>query len=120
LAGQAHHETRSGHDDTKAPSEKSFGITFACVFALLSAWLFYRHGFGLKLVATAVLAVAFLATAYAAPYVLRPLNIVWLKFGLLLHRVVNPVIMGLLFFIVFTPMGMLMRLFGADLLRLKA
>ena len=46
---------------------------------------------------------------------LRPLNLIWLKFGLLLHKIVNPIVMGLLFYVVFTPMGFIMRLAGKDL-----
>jgi hypothetical protein len=53
------------------------------------------------------------------PAVLHPLNLIWLKFGLLLHRVVNPVIMALLFFGTVLPTGLVMRMLGKDLLRLK-
>lgn len=119
MARTGHHDYRDDRNDASAPSEKSFGVTFACVFALLSAWLFYRHGIGVWPVMTTLAALGFLAAAFAAPAVLRPLNLLWLKFGLLLHRVINPLIMGLLFFLVFTPMGLAMRLFGADLLRLR-
>lgn len=119
MAGGQHHERGGASEEVKVPTERSFGVTFACVFALLSAWLFYRQGLAAWPVAIAALALAFLGLAYGAPYVLRPLNLLWLKFGLLLHRVVNPLIMGLLFFLVFTPMGVGMRLFGGDLLRLK-
>ncbi len=114
-----HHEYAGNREEVKAPSEKSFGVTFACVFGLLSALQFYRLGIAVWPVVTSVAALGFLATAFAAPAVLRPLNLVWLKFGMLLHRIVNPVVMGLLFFGVFTPMGLIMRLFGADLLRLR-
>ncbi len=114
-----HHEYAGTRDEVKAPSEKSFGVTFACVFGLLSALQFYRLGIAVWPVVTSMAALGFLATAFAAPTVLRPLNLVWLKFGMLLHRIVNPVIMGLRFFGVFTPMGLIMRLFGGDLLRLR-
>ena len=114
-----HHEYAGNRDEVKAPSEKSFGVTVACVFGLLSALQFYRLGIAVWPVVTSVAALGFLATAFAAPAVLRPLNLVWLKFGMLLHRIVNPIVMGLLFFGVFTPMGLIMRLFGADLLRLR-
>ena len=114
-----HHYYRDDRSNVKAPSEKSFGVTFACVFALLSAWQFYQNGMGIWPVLTTLSALGFLSAAFAAPTVLRPLNLLWLKFGLLLHRVINPLILGLLFFLVFTPMGLAMRLFGADLLRLR-
>ena len=64
-------------------------------------------------------AFAFFAVAFIMPEALRPLNRLWMRFGMLLHRVLNPVILGILFFAVFTPMGLVMRLFGADLLRLR-
>ena len=61
----------------------------------------------------------FLACALVCPAVLKPLNWAWFRFGLLLHAVVNPIVMGLLFFVAVTPTGWIMRLRGKDLLRLK-
>jgi hypothetical protein len=120
VTGEIHHENLRDGSTVKAPSEKSFGVTFACVFGLLSGWQFYSHGVSFWAVATILAGIGFLGMAFAAPAVLRPLNLLWMKFGLLLHRIVNPLIMGVLFFGVFTPMGLAMRLFGADLLRLRA
>lgn len=54
------------------------------------------------------------------PSVLSPLNRVWMAFGALLHRIVNPIVMGVIYFLVFTPMGLLMRIFGFDPLRVKS
>jgi hypothetical protein len=119
MSREQHHEYWKDRGDAKLPTEKSFGVTFAVVFGLLSAWQFYRHGIGTGSVITTGLALAFLGTSVVAPGLLRPLNSLWMKFGLLLHRIVNPVIMGALFFGVFTPYGLTMRLFGADLLRLR-
>ena len=119
VAGEQHHDFRQDRGAVKAPTERSFGVTFAVVFALLTAWQLYRHGAGGGSAVTAVLTIVFLAAAFTAPALLRPLNILWMRFGLLLHRIVNPVIMGALFFGVFTPFGLVMRLFGADLLRLR-
>jgi hypothetical protein len=68
---------------------------------------------------TTAVAVAFLAAALVKPSVLRSLNILWMKLGLLLHRVVKPIVMGLLFFGTIWPTGLVMRLRGKDLLRLK-
>jgi hypothetical protein len=64
-------------------------------------------------------AALFLAAALLRPAKLHPLNLIWLKFGLLLHRVVNPVIMALLFYGTVLPTGLVMRMLGKDLLRLK-
>ena len=113
------HEQFDKRDDVKVPTERSFGRTFAIVFALLAAFSYWHHGLNGRFYASAAVSVAFAIVTLAAPQILRPLNLVWLKFGLLLHKIVNPVIMGVLFFGVFTPMGYAMRLFGIDFLREK-
>ena len=61
----------------------------------------------------------FAATGYFLPSVLRPLNYAWFRFGMLLHAVVNPVVMGLLFFTAIFPTALVMRIMGSNLLRLK-
>lgn len=98
-------------------SERSFGIVFACVFALIGfvPWLL---GHGWRPWALIVAAV-FLAVALVYPRLLAPLNYVWFKFGLLLHHIVNPVIMALIFFGAVLPTALMVRAFGKDLLRLK-
>ena len=65
------------------------------------------------------MAAAFLLAALVVPKILAPLNDLWLQLGRLLHRIVNPVVMGILFFVVITPAALLLRLAGKDLLRLK-
>ncbi|MBT3401824.1 MAG: hypothetical protein HN420_17765, partial [Rhodospirillaceae bacterium] len=64
-------------------------------------------------------AIAFLAIAFLRPGLLAPLNRLWTRFGLLLHRIVNPIVMGFLFYLTVTPMALIMRALGKDLLRLK-
>lgn len=113
------HEQFDKRDEVKAPSERSFGITFAAVFALLGSFSYWHRGISVAFYVVVVLSVVVAIVTAMTPRLLRPLNLVWLKFGLLLHKVVNPVIMGLLFFGVFTPMGTVMRAVGTDLLRLK-
>ncbi len=61
----------------------------------------------------------FLCSALAAPRVLHPLNLLWAKLAVLLHHIVSPAAMALVFFLAFTPMGFLLRAFGKDLLRLR-
>jgi hypothetical protein len=114
-----HHESLTSEETIKPPSEKSFGITFAVVFGLIAAWLYWRKHVPIYSVMAAAGAIFFLAAAFMAPQILRPINLIWLKFGLLLHKIVNPIVMGLLFFLVFTPMGFIMRRSGKDLLSLK-
>lgn len=101
------------HSDEVTPgSERSFGLVFAAVFALIAFWPMLG-GEPIRTWAAGV-AAAFLAVALLAPRLLRPLNVVWFKFGMLLHKVVNPVVMGLLFFVAITPIALLMRLAGKD------
>jgi len=86
------------------PSDRKFGWTFAGIFtliALFQPWLF-------------VVAVVFAGVTLYRAHWLAPAKRAWMKLGLLMHHVVSPVVMGLIFFAVFTPVGIVMRLFGRD------
>ncbi len=98
-------------------SERSFGIVFAVVFALIALFPLWS-GRPIRLWAL-LIAAAFLAAALLMPALLRPLSLIWYRIGLLLHRVVNPLLMGILFFGVFTPMALVIRMRGKDLLQLR-
>jgi len=111
------HEDLRRQGDVKRGSDRSFGLTFAVVFAII-ALLPLRHHLPVRWWAL-VIAVAFALAALAAPHVLAPLNKLWAKVGDLLHKITTPVIMGLLFFGALTPVAALMRLRGKDSLRLK-
>lgn len=113
------HEQFDKRDDVKAPSDRSFGITFAVVFALLAAFSYWHRGVSNTFYVTLAVSAVFAVVTLVAPRTLRSLNLIWLKFGLLLHKIVNPLIMGILFFGIFTPMGVVMRMFGVDFLRMK-
>jgi hypothetical protein len=93
--------------EVKPPSDRSVGFVFTAV-ALIVAVL-WRHNLTVALAAL-VCAGMLAALSFAAPALLRPLNVVWFKFGLLLHKIVNPVVMLALFAVVFVPAGALMRL----------
>ncbi len=111
------HENIGAAHDVKMGSERNFGFVFAGFFALLSgiAWWNATSYLIYWLAASA----SFLIVALVAPGLLGPLNRLWFRFGLLLNAILSPVIMGLLFFLTITPIGWLMRLFGADSLNLK-
>lgn len=113
----ATHENFSRDEAIQGSSDRSFGLVFMTVFAVVGVWPLMFGG----VVRGWALGVAtgFLLTAWFAPKVLHPLNLLWMRFGLLLSKVMNPLIMGVLFYGVITPMGALMRLLGKDLLRLK-
>ncbi len=94
------------------PTDRSFGLTFAAVFGLLAAWLAYRgSAYWLpSLVASA----SFALLALTLARVLHPLNVAWMWFGSILNRIVSPVVLGIIFFGVFTPISFLFRLRGRD------
>ena len=115
--------TQSSHevfvrDEKVAPgSDRSFGLVMALALAAVTALNAWHSG---KLWPwTGGAATLFLAAALLRPSILQPLNLLWLRFGLLLHRIVNPVVMALLFYGTVWPTGLIMRLMGKDLLRLK-
>ena len=102
------------------PSERSFALLFGAVFALLAGygWLFKGWSLVIVLVLVAV-AVAFVLLGFVAPKVLRPLNWLWFQLGQLLGKIVSPVVLGAIFFLLLTPVSLVTRLFGRDELRLK-
>jgi hypothetical protein len=111
------HEDLKREIEVHGSSDRSFGLVFAAVFLAIGLWPLVRGG-TLRAWAPAV-AVAFLVAALARPSLLAPLNRLWTRFGLLLGKVTTPIVMGILFYLVVTPTGLLMRLFGKDPLRLS-
>jgi hypothetical protein len=101
----------------KRGSDRSFGLVFAAFFAIIGLlpWLQSRPA---QLWAIAV-ATAFACAALLAPIVLRPLNRAWFLFGTVLHRLMNPVVMSVIFYGAVLPTAVLLRLLGKDLLSLK-
>ena len=111
------HEDFGRSDGVKVGSERAFGLVFAAVFALIGLFPLW-NGAPVRLWAL-VVAAGFAAAAALIPRSLRPLNLLWFRFGMLLHKVVSPIVMGLLFYATVTPTALLMRLFGKDPLRLR-
>jgi hypothetical protein len=111
------HESFEREEQVKGSSDRAFGLTFAVVFAALAGISAWRGGpsWPYTLGASAVFAVA----ALAVPGLLAPLNRMWLQFGLLLHKVTTPLILGLMFYLVVTPTALILRLLGKDLLHLN-
>ncbi len=111
------HESFRERDVVKGSSDRSFGIVFAVIFAVIG--LIPLFGVGMPRWWAIAVAVVFLVAAFTAPKVLAPLNRLWMRFGLLLHKIVNPLIMALLFFLVVTPIALLMRICGKRPLHLE-
>jgi len=106
------HEDYHRDDEVKGSSDRAFGLVFAVVFALLGLWPLLG-GAGPRIWALAV-AASFVLPALLRPGLLAPMNRLWLKLGLLLHRIVTPLVMGLIFYTTVTPIGLAMRLAGKD------
>ncbi len=104
-------------DAARPSSNRTFGLVFAAFFSLV-ALLPVLRGHAVRVWALPFSAF-FLLVALAAPKVLAPLNRAWSALGMLLHNVVNPLVLGVLFFLVFTPFGCLLRWMGKDFLRLR-
>lgn len=104
--------------DIELPSNKKFGFFFTFVFAILACYFLFIDSI-LWAQAFAILAVLFLLITVIIPQVLLPLNKLWMRLGLLLGMIVSPIVLGIIFFGLVTPYGVVMRMFGRDELRLK-
>ena len=104
-------------DEIKISSNRSFGIVFFIVFLLIALYPLLKDN-DLR-IWSLVISFIFLILGLINSKILTPLNRLWFKFGLLLGKFISPIIMGIIFFIVVTPIGIIMRLFNKDLLNLK-
>ena len=104
--------------EIELPSNKKFGFFFTVVFAVASAYFYntitisWAYTFGLASL------LFFIITLFKAN-ILLPLNMLWMRFGLLLGLIVNPIVLGLIFFGLFSPISFVMRIYGRDELRVK-
>ena len=104
-------------DDVKISSNRSFGIVFFIVFLLIALYPLINQGeFRLW---SLIISFIFFILGILNSKILTPLNKLWFKFGIFLGKIVSPIIMGIIFFFVVTPIGVLMRIFGKDVLNLK-
>jgi len=104
-------------DDIKISSNRSFGIVFFIVFLLIALYPLINQGeFRLW---SLIISFIFFILGILNSKILTPLNKLWFKFGIFLGKIVSPIIMGIIFFFVVTPIGVLMRFFGKDVLNLK-
>jgi hypothetical protein len=107
----------SSHRKVTTGSNTAFGLTFGFVFLIVSVWPVF-YGNGPRLWALAVAALFFLI-ALIKPQLLAVLNRLWLKFGLVLSSVMNPIVMAIIYFGVIVPIGLLRRALRHDPLRLR-
>ena len=101
------------------PSNRTFGLLFIGVFAVLGFYGLWQ-GWGVNLIqAFFALSALLIGTTLFAPILLTPFNKAWYQLGLLLGKVVSPIVLGILFFIVITPVAIVMKLAGRDALKLR-
>ena len=99
------------------PSNKNFGIVFFIVFLLVALYPLINYQ---EIRTWSILvSIIFLFLGLINSVILTPLNKLWFIFGIFLGKIISPLIMGIIFFFVVTPIGLLMRLFGKDILNLK-
>lgn len=101
----------------KIPTDRNFGFTFAVVFGLAGSWLWWKKSqYGLHVLGAGAV---FALLAAIFPKILHPLNIVWMQLGRLLNMIVSPIVLGVIFFLVFTPVALWFRLIRRDALNRK-
>ena len=107
----------SEYNDIKISSNRSFGVVFFIVFLLIALYPLLNNN-EVRLWSL-IISVLFLILGILNSKILSPLNKIWFKFGLLLGKIISPIIMGVIFFLVVTPIGFIMKLLGKDLINLK-
>ena len=103
--------------NTEISSNKSFGFIFGSIFFLILLYFYITSGEIKKWLL--IISILFFTTAILYPNLLKPLNYLWFKFGIYLGKIANPIIMSVIFFLVVTPIGIIMKIFKKDLLNLK-
>jgi hypothetical protein len=104
--------------DVKLPSNRSFGLLFSVIFLIFSVFLLVNNisFFGLAIL---LLAIIFILISIIKPNILLPLNKAWMQFGMILGMIISPIVLGVVFFGLFTSYSLIMKLFGRDELRIK-
>lgn len=98
-------------------TNRNFGLTFFLVFLIVSIWpLLYNEQIRIW---SLIVGIIFLCLGLLNSKILTPLNVIWFKFGIILGKIVSPIVMGIIFFFIVTPISIIMKIFGKDLLSLK-
>ena len=101
----------------KKNSNKSFGVLFFIVFLLIALWPLFK-GDSLR-IWSLLIAIIFLVLGLLNSKILNPFKRIWIKFGEILGKMIAPLVLSIVYFIVITPIGLLLRIFGKDLLGIK-
>ena len=101
----------------KLPSNRNFGVVFFIVFLIIALWPLLKQN-EIR-IWSLIISFIFFVLGLINSKLLTPLNKLWFKFGILLGNIISPIIMGIVFFLVVTPTGLIMRFFRKDILKLK-
>ena len=101
----------------KLPSNRNFGIVFFIVFLIIALWPILKQN-EIR-IWSLIISFIFFVLGLINSNLLTPLNKLWFKFGILLGNIISPIVMGIVFFLVVTPTGLIMRIFRKDILKLK-
>ena len=104
--------------ELKLPSNKKFGFFFSVIFLLISSYYLYLNEIIIALILGFISVLFFFVSLLKAGLLLH-FNVVWMKFGILLGKLISPIVLGTIFFFMFTPVAVIMRLIGRDELRLR-
>ena len=100
-------------EEIELPSNRKFGLLFTGIFALIACYFWYKGGVNVPLGAGLASALTLTVTLVKAEF-LHPLNKLWMRFGFLLGKIIGPIVLGFIFFVIITPIAIVMRLFGRD------
>ena len=103
--------------EPKIGSNRSFGVVFFIVFFIVSLWPLLNSN-EIRIWAL-ILSIIFLMFGLINSKILTPLNKLWFKFGILLGNIISPIVMGIIYFVVVTPIAFLLKVFQKDVLSLK-
>ncbi len=104
--------------EIKLPSNRKFGFFFTIIFVIFSTYFFFNEIYKSAYFFLIISIIFFIITIFKADLLL-PLNKLWMRFGFTLGLIINPIVLGIIFFLIFTPIGLIMRLFKRDELRIK-
>ena len=111
-------EDKMNFSEIELPSNRKFGFFFAAIFIILGFYLFIKGVVTFSYISFVIATLFFLVTLIKSDLLL-PLNKLWMMLGLLLGMIISPIVLGIIFFCLFTPISLLMKLVGRDELRLK-
>lgn len=105
--------------NAQLPSNKKFGLLFTGVFFALALYGYIKHGYSIAAISFSLISLFFLAASFLDWSLLTPLNRAWFLLGHALGKVVSPIVLGIIFFGLLTPIALISRLFGRDELKLR-